>query len=72
VSGKAAPQKNSSSQGPGSHQHHKGLRKHLDMGAAGGFGEAGSGGPLASQNLFEIKKRSIDFFQQVLKNLKMY
>jgi|LauGreDrversion4_2_1035121.scaffolds.fasta_scaffold210787_1 hypothetical protein len=74
--------------GNSGHQHHKNLRRHLDMGVqqpqnTGGNGSgantshSGAGGPLdgnsggglignvATANLFEIKKRSIDFFQHV-------
>lgn len=79
-----------STSGPAGHQHHKNLRRHLDMGIGsqpsyggnGGSGQgsssaggalgaldgSGSGGPgsqMATANLFEIKKRSIDFFQHV-------
>jgi hypothetical protein len=46
---------------------HKNRRMHLDMGTPG-FGADSSGGNSGNQNLFEIKKRSIDFFQQVTLN----
>ncbi len=71
---------NPSGSGASSHQHHKNLRRHLDMGGQQSYGvgasatgngmngmdgNMGSGmnsSQTATANLFEIKKRSIDFF----------
>ena len=47
------------------HQNHKNLRRHLDMGQPGYMGEGVQNNNQATSNLFEIKKRSIDFFNQV-------
>ena len=46
-----------------SHQHHKNLRRHLDMGLPNYGGDNSTGSGNNQTNLFEIKKRSIDFFQ---------
>ena len=48
-----------------SHQNHKNLRRHLDMGLPTYGGADSTSGSNNQGNLFEIKKRSIDFFQQV-------
>ena len=49
------------------HQNHKNLRRHLDMGGQPASYGAGDNSTSSNQqtNLFEIKKRSIDFFQGV-------